>query len=155
MLMILFPEHSQPPQLGDRFIRPYACTLISCWCRCLQYNGLPSLIWHQKPGSIFCSPATQLMFSRQGVVGFWLCFLFISLYLSLSLSESHQNKPRPKILQSCIVPPTNYKAVHAQPSFISDKNNTKIENHSTHLENMVRQKGVNQDMREKKWRNHE
>lgn len=73
--------------------------------------------------------------------------LFLSyslpLLLSLQLSESHQNKPRPNMLQSCIVPPTNYEAMHAQPSFISNKNNTKIENHSTHLENMVRQKGVN------------
>lgn len=47
------------------------------------------------------------------------------------------------MLQSCIVPPANYKATHAQPSFISDKNNTEIENHSTHLENTVKQKGVN------------
>lgn len=47
------------------------------------------------------------------------------------------------MLQSCIVPPANYKATHAQPSFISDKNNTEIENHSNHLENTVKQKGVN------------
>lgn len=66
-----------------------------------------------------------------------LCFC-----LSHSLNHTKTNQGQ-KMLQSCIVPPTNYKAMHAQPSFISDKNNTKIENHSTHLENMVRQKGVN------------
>lgn len=86
--------------------------------------------------------------SRKVLAVLPLCFsvsfsLSLPQFLSLQLSESHQNKPRPKMLQSCIVPPTNYKAMHAQPSFISDKNNTKIENHSTHLENMVRQKGVN------------
>lgn len=73
---------------------------------------------------------------------FPLCFSE-SVCFCFSHSQPHQNKPRPKMLQSCIVLPTNYKAMHAQPSFIRGKNNDKIENHSTHLENTLKQKEVN------------
>lgn len=93
-------------------------------------------------GSHWVLAVLPLRFSLSYTLSLALSFFF-SLLLFFQLSESHQNKPRPKMLQSCIVPPTNYEAMHAQPSFISNENNTKIENHSTHLENMVRQKGVN------------
>lgn len=118
-----------------------ADSLGSLRARWSPHNGSSSLIWFYKPGSIFCSPATQLMFSQRGVVALWLSAPLCSSVSSPPLAESQQNKPRPEILQSCIVPPANYKAVHAQPSFISDKNNTKIENHSTHLEKHGETKG--------------
>lgn len=42
---------------------------------------------------------------------------------------------------SDMFPRTNYEAKHAQPSFSCE--NFHAENHSTHLENRVRQKGAN------------
>lgn len=85
------------------------------------------------------------MFSQQEVLAVLPLRFSVSvcLFLSLLLSEPHRNEPRPKILQSCIVPPTNYEATRALPPFISDKNNTKIENRGARLENTVKQRGVN------------
>lgn len=81
--------------------------------------------------------------SRRVLAALPLCF---PLLLPLSVSESHREKNKAQKKKNqiyCIVPPPNYKAVHAQPSSNSDKNNSKIEHRNTHLENMVRQRGVN------------
>lgn len=117
--------------------------MLMPWRR-IQWFAIANLVLEARQHILqSCNAAYVLSTGSRRVLAVLPLYPSLSLFLSLPLSESHQNKPRPKMLQSCIVPPTNYKAMHAQPSFISDKNNTKIENHSTHLENMVRQKGVN------------
>lgn len=54
--------------------------------------------------------------------------------------KKKETRPR-KYRSLALFPQANYEAMHAQPSFISDKNNTQIENHSTHLEKHGETKG--------------
>lgn len=111
------------------------------------FSATTSPVLLSQAAHFLCSPAMQLMFSQQGVAVFWLQLPISVLLHPLTLMQKIKMSviwKKERVWgggESALFPRANYEAMHAQPSFSSDKNNMQIENHSAHLEKHGETKG--------------